>query len=50
LRAALVDRTTAELPRQLRPVEITVTDELPRAATGKVQRARIRAALEEDDA
>jgi acyl-CoA synthetase (AMP-forming)/AMP-acid ligase II len=48
LRAALIERVTAELPRHLRPVELTVTDDLPRAATGKVQRARIRAALAED--
>ncbi|GAA4172714.1 class I adenylate-forming enzyme family protein [Gryllotalpicola koreensis] len=50
LRVALLERAAAELPRHLRPVELTVTDELPRAATGKVQRARIRAALQEDDA
>jgi acyl-CoA synthetase (AMP-forming)/AMP-acid ligase II len=48
LRAALGERAAAELPRHLRPVEITVTDELPRAATGKVQRARIRATLAEE--
>jgi acyl-CoA synthetase (AMP-forming)/AMP-acid ligase II len=48
LRAALIERATAELPRHLRPVEITVTEELPRASTGKVQRARIRAALAEE--
>jgi len=48
LRAALEARAAAELPRHLRPVEITVTDELPRAATGKVQRARIRATLQEE--
>lgn len=48
LRADLIERATAELPRHLRPVELTVTDDLPRAATGKVQRARIRSSLEED--
>jgi acyl-CoA synthetase (AMP-forming)/AMP-acid ligase II len=48
LRAALIERATAELPRYLRPAEITVTEDLPRASTGKVQRARIRAALAEE--
>ncbi|GAA4155048.1 acyl--CoA ligase [Gryllotalpicola daejeonensis] len=46
LRASLLERASAELPRHLRPVEITVTSELPRAATGKVQRARMRSALQ----
>jgi len=47
LTAALTERASAELPRHLRPVEIIVTEDLPRAATGKVQRARLRAAFEE---
>ncbi|HEY0248564.1 MAG TPA: AMP-binding protein [Gryllotalpicola sp.] len=42
---ALARRCTRVLPRALRPVSITVDAELPRAATGKVQRARLRAAL-----
>jgi long-chain acyl-CoA synthetase len=50
LRGALIERVTAELPRQLRPVEIEIVRELPRAATGKVQRARIRASLAEGHA
>jgi acyl-CoA synthetase (AMP-forming)/AMP-acid ligase II len=36
------------LPRFKRPVEITVVTDVPRAPTGKVQRSRMRAALEDD--
>ncbi|HEY0259595.1 MAG TPA: AMP-binding protein [Lacisediminihabitans sp.] len=39
---ALLARAAAELPRFKRPVEITVVDDVPRAPTGKVQRARVR--------
>ncbi len=39
---ALNERCAAELPRFKRPVEISVVSELPRAATGKVQRAKVR--------
>lgn len=39
----LAARAEAHLTRFRRPVEITVVPDLPRAATGKVQRARIRA-------
>ncbi|HEX3678352.1 MAG TPA: p-hydroxycinnamoyl-CoA synthetase, partial [Galbitalea sp.] len=38
----LATRCTSELPRFKRPVEIAVVSELPRAATGKVQRSRLR--------
>jgi len=46
---ALVDRLVAvaaeRLPRSKRPRTITVVDDVPRAATGKVQRVRLRAAV-----
>jgi acyl-CoA synthetase (AMP-forming)/AMP-acid ligase II len=38
----LGNRCAAELPRFKRPTEISVVAELPRAATGKVQRAKVR--------
>ncbi|WP_022880771.1 class I adenylate-forming enzyme family protein [Gryllotalpicola ginsengisoli] len=47
LASALRELAAARLSRAQRPVEITVGTDLPRAATGKVQRARLRASLEE---
>ncbi|WP_022899373.1 class I adenylate-forming enzyme family protein [Humibacter albus] len=48
---ALVDRlrlvAEQRLPRFKRPRTITVVDDVPRAATGKVQRVRLRAAVAE---
>ncbi len=41
--AELVARAEASLPRFKRPIEITVVEDVPRAPTGKVQRARVRA-------
>jgi acyl-CoA synthetase (AMP-forming)/AMP-acid ligase II len=41
--ADLADRCTARLTRFRRPVEIIMVPDLPRAPTGKVQRARVRA-------
>jgi len=49
LAAALTERAAAELPRHLRPAEVVVSADLPRAATGKVQRARLRSALAEGE-
>ncbi|MFZ7088688.1 class I adenylate-forming enzyme family protein [Curtobacterium sp. RRHDQ10] len=40
---ALADRCADHLTRFRRPVEIIVVQDLPRAPTGKVQRARVRA-------
>jgi long-chain acyl-CoA synthetase len=39
---ALRDRCERELPRFKRPVDIRMIADLPRAATGKVQRSRVR--------
>jgi acyl-coenzyme A synthetase/AMP-(fatty) acid ligase len=44
--ADLTERTTAELTRFRRPVEIVVVPDLPRAPTGKIQRARVRSMAE----
>ena len=41
--ASLTARAEATLPRFKRPIEITVVDDVPRAPTGKIQRARVRA-------
>jgi acyl-CoA synthetase (AMP-forming)/AMP-acid ligase II len=41
--ADLTARCEASLTRFRRPVEISVVEDLPRAPTGKVQRARVRA-------
>ncbi|KQO64774.1 class I adenylate-forming enzyme family protein [Curtobacterium sp. Leaf261] len=41
--AELADRCVAHLTRFRRPVEIIMVPDLPRAPTGKVQRARVRA-------
>ncbi|MCU1422337.1 MAG: hypothetical protein JWN36_1988, partial [Microbacteriaceae bacterium] len=41
--ASLTARAEASLPRFKRPIEITVVDDVPRAPTGKIQRARVRA-------
>ncbi|WP_066519197.1 class I adenylate-forming enzyme family protein [Curtobacterium ammoniigenes] len=43
LAADLADRCVDQLARFRRPVEITVVDDLPRAPTGKIQRAKVRA-------
>ncbi|MBT1679360.1 class I adenylate-forming enzyme family protein [Curtobacterium aurantiacum] len=40
--ADLVARAEARLPRFRRPVEVIVVPDLPRAPTGKVQRAKVR--------
>lgn len=42
LLGALYERSDAQLARSRRPIEITVVDDLPRAAAGKVQRSRVR--------
>jgi long-chain acyl-CoA synthetase len=39
---ALRERCKNELPRFKRPVDIRMIADLPRAATGKVQRSRVR--------
>ncbi|WP_186317504.1 class I adenylate-forming enzyme family protein [Curtobacterium sp. 9128] len=44
--ADLTARTTAELSRFRRPVEVIVVPDLPRAPTGKIQRARVRTMAE----
>ncbi len=44
--ADLTARATAELTRFRRPVEIVVVPDLPRAPTGKIQRARVRSMAE----
>ena len=40
---SLTARAESSLPRFKRPIEITVVDDVPRAPTGKIQRARVRA-------
>jgi acyl-CoA synthetase (AMP-forming)/AMP-acid ligase II len=44
----LLERCERELPRFKRPVEISVVEDVPRAATGKVQRNRVRALAENE--
>jgi acyl-coenzyme A synthetase/AMP-(fatty) acid ligase len=39
----LQQRCERQLPRYKRPVHITVVDDLPRAPTGKIRRAQVRA-------
>jgi oxalate---CoA ligase len=42
LSAQLMERCAESLPRFKRPVEINVVSDVPRAATGKIQRSRLR--------
>jgi acyl-CoA synthetase (AMP-forming)/AMP-acid ligase II len=46
---ALVALCTRELPRFKRPVEISIVKDLPRAPTGKVQRAKVRELAEHEE-